>query len=281
MKCFSVTCALAGVAGCVLSAGTAAAQPPAPDDWSGPYVGLNLGADSPHTRAESSTVTTNRVTGLDPGAGGTAAAPPATFGAAQMDYGRTSVAGGGQAGYNWQMGHLVIGAEGDVDAQDADRFGQVSRYALAPSALTTGGAVTIQRFTSPRFTSTVRGRLGWAMGPVLVYGTGGLAIAQVEQGANYLYAPTPTAAAAAANPAGSFGPFANGWRDRGVLTGWTVGGGAEYRLSRALSVGAEYRHLDFGSPGYFGGVNAPVSTFEAARLGYGDDQVMAKLNFHF
>jgi opacity protein-like surface antigen len=86
---------------------------------------------------------------------------------------------------------------------------------------------------------------------------------------------------AAANPGTTFGPFANASSNDSTLTGWTVGGGAEYRVNHAVSVGAEYRHSDYGSPGYFLGSGAPGATSESTRIGFTDDQVLAKVNFHF
>lgn len=219
------------------------------------------------------------MTGVNGGAGAVTV-PPATFLTAQMDYGASSWGAGGQVGFNRQMGHLVLGLEGDMDGVNG-RASQFSSYALPATGLTTGAAVGIDRFTDPNWTASVHGRLGWASGKLLLFGTGGLALADVRQGAFYSYAPTPTAAAAAANPAGTFGPFANASAADTTLTGWTVGGGAEWRLSPALSIGAEYRHADYGHTTYGFGSGGPGSTFESPAIGFTDDQVLAKVNFHF
>jgi outer membrane immunogenic protein len=59
------------------------------------------------------------------------------------------LAAGGHIGYNWQSpGGLVLGVEGDVNYLDVDGID---------------------------YLATVRGRLGYAFGPTLVYGTGGAA----------------------------------------------------------------------------------------------------------
>ena len=68
----------------------------------------------------------------------------------------SGVAGGVQAGYNWQFGQFVFGAETDLQASDADDV-------FAP-----------WKFSNPWF-GTVRGRAGVAMNNVLFYGTLGLA----------------------------------------------------------------------------------------------------------
>lgn len=282
MKSLSLlTTAAMGAAAFAACAAPAAAQPPASGevDWSGPYVGANVGWSGSNSQALAGGATTNQVTGANGGAGAVTV-PPVSFPTAQMDYGASSWAAGGQAGFNHQMGHLVLGFEGDMDAVGG-RASQFSSYALPATGLTTGGAVSIDRFTDPGWTASVRGRVGWATGKLLLYGTGGLALADVRQGAAYAYAPTPTAAAAGANPAGTFGPFANASASEDTLTGWTVGGGAEWRLSPAISLGAEYRHSDYGQPGYSLGANAPNATFENPKIGFTDDQVLAKINFHF
>ena len=68
----------------------------------------------------------------------------------------TGVAGGVQAGYNWQFGRFVFGAETDLQLSDADDV-------FAP-----------WKFSNPWF-GTLRGRGGVALNNVMFYGTLGLA----------------------------------------------------------------------------------------------------------
>lgn len=68
----------------------------------------------------------------------------------------SGVAGGGQLGYNWQIGQFVVGGEADIQLSAADDT-------FAP-----------WKFSNPWF-GTVRGRLGYAFNNILVYGTVGLA----------------------------------------------------------------------------------------------------------
>jgi outer membrane immunogenic protein len=280
MRLFSLTTtALAGAAG--LAFAIPALAQPASDtvDWTGPYVGLNVGGTGSNSQVTPGSATTNQLTGVSAGAGAVTV-PPAKFGTSQMDFSKTSVTGGGQVGYNKQFGHLVVGLEGDMDAVGG-RSGQFANYSLPATALTSANDVAIGHFTSPEWTSTVRGRVGYAMGKLLVYGTGGLAIADVQESAAYGFTPTTTAAVATANPGTTFGPFRNFSSQNNVLTGWTVGAGAEWALNKQVSVGAEYRHSDYGASTYNFGSGAPDSTSEAARIGFTDDQVMAKVNFRF
>ncbi|MFN3350828.1 outer membrane protein [Pseudorhodoplanes sp.] len=98
--------------------------------WMGPYIGANVGY-------QWGTIDNNP-------------AEPA------------GVSGGLQAGYNWQNGNFVFGAEGDINITNADDT-------FAP-----------WKFSNPWF-GTLRGRLGIAAwSGVLFYGTGGLAFGGLE-----------------------------------------------------------------------------------------------------
>src|SRR5580704_13059607 len=171
MKLFSfVTIALLGASGLALIACPAAAQPAAPSvDWSGVYVGANVGWNSSATQVRPSNATTNQLTGLSNGAGA-ATVPAATFPTSQMDFSDQSWAAGGQVGVNKQRGNVVFGLEGDMDALGG-RARQFSSYALPATGLTTGSTVGIDRQTDPNWSASLRGRVGWATGNVLFYGT--------------------------------------------------------------------------------------------------------------
>ena len=69
--------------------------------------------------------------------------------------------GGVQAGYNWQSGQFVLGAETDIQATGADDT-------FAP-----------YKFSNPWF-GTLRGRAGWAVNNMLFYGTLGLAYGEIK-----------------------------------------------------------------------------------------------------
>jgi outer membrane immunogenic protein len=73
----------------------------------------------------------------------------------------SGISGGLQAGYNWQSGPLVFGAEGDIQASSADDT-------FAP-----------WKFSNPWF-GTARGRIGYAFNNILFYGTAGLAFGSLR-----------------------------------------------------------------------------------------------------
>jgi outer membrane immunogenic protein len=80
---------------------------------------------------------------------------------------------GGTIGFNYQIGSAVLGIEGDwtyVKA-DEDYIGQ---------DLNSGGPGGDRYTVEWSSYSTVRGRLGYAFDNVLIYGTGGIALADIE-----------------------------------------------------------------------------------------------------
>lgn len=93
---------------------------------------------------------------------------------------------GGTLGYNYQSGPLVVGIEGDLDP-------------------------TWANYNAP-YLDTARGRIGYAIGPVLPYVTAGWA-----------------------------------WTGGGG-TGAALGGGVEFQLNQALSAKIEYLHTDANGP---------------------------------
>jgi high affinity Mn2+ porin len=78
------------------------------------------------------------------------------------------------------------------------------------------------------FSGTLRGRLGYAFGPLLVYGTGGYALAQDEI--------TRTQQATGAEEA-----------RRSFRSGWVAGAGVETQVDNNWTANLEYLFTDLGS----------------------------------
>ena len=267
------------VAGSLFAAGAGArAQTQGPVDWSGVYLGLNGGWHWADTDGRDSTVNVNQLTGVNAGAGAVTV-PSTAFGAAHGGH-ADGFMGGGQIGFNAQSGAIVWGLEGDFDGVDGRRRDN-ALYNLPATGLTSGSTVYAQRYSDARWVSTVRGRVGFALDRALIYGTGGLAIADLRDRAAYTYAPTVTAAVAAANPGASYGPYDSYGGDSGVRTGWTVGGGVEFLLARNVTVGAEYRHTEIGSGDRTFGSYDANGVAETGRYGYRDDAVLGRINIKF
>ncbi|MEJ1160733.1 outer membrane protein [Prosthecomicrobium sp. N25] len=179
-------------------------------NWTGAYVGANVG-----------------YRWLDDKASGAA-------GRANLNSG--SAAGGLQAGYLFQTGPMVYGAELDAT------YGRNSKSANVP-----GGRID----AAMDWQGSARGRLGFAFDRVLVYGTGGVAVANFDSDGH------------------GGGKTATNSDTR---VGWTAGGGLEYALSKNVSLRGEYLYSDFGRnsvsyPGTGLGGSKQDLTSHLARLG--------------
>ena len=118
--------------------------------------------------------------------------------------------GGGQIGYAYQLGNLVIGPEVDIGG-----------IGLSGSVTEAGGLAVGS--VSSGFYFDLTGRLGYAWGPALLYAKGGYAYyggkLSVNDGVD-------TAS-------------------HSDLSGWTAGGGVEYKFNPNWSVKAEYQYFEF------------------------------------
>lgn len=196
-------------------------------DWTGPYVGLNAGVDFAHSGDPS----TSASCAVAPGAtAATFFCPdiPGINAAGTGAMSGTGFTGGGQVGYNWQRSSWVLGAEADFESF----YGRASRSGTAPNTGVTG-VYTLTNSVRATWLSTIRGRVGWAVDNVLLYGTGGLAITDLKS-SNTL------------SDTSAFNEFAN-WGASSTRTGWTVGAGIEWALSRNWTIKAEYLYVHFDS----------------------------------
>jgi outer membrane immunogenic protein len=134
--------------------------------------------------------------------------------------------GGGQFGYNYQIGNIVWGAEADFESFNikGSRFGAAAYACCA-------GSFSLNQTTSTDWLFTLRGRLGWAVNNLLLYTTGGLAVTNLKYGETFVDT-------FGANEAVNYS---------NTKAGWTVGAGAEYGITKNWTVKAEYLYLDFGS----------------------------------
>jgi outer membrane immunogenic protein len=180
-------------------------------NWTGFYLGANVG----YAWADASL----RNSG-PPG-------PPARTVGADSD----GVIGGLQAGYDWQMGSLVLGFVADVSL--ADLKGSFVNVPPPGPPFTATASVN--------WMATLRARAGMLLTPnFLAYVHGGVAFAGVE-----------------GNWVG--GPW-NGSGDK-TRTGWVAGGGLEYKWTQNLSAFTEYSYADFGSYS-FANVGGPAVRFD-------------------
>jgi outer membrane immunogenic protein len=147
--------------------------------WTGFYFGVNAGYGwSDHHNDDTIVFAPGTFTPVL----GTAAGGTITFSDGNGD--ADGWLGGAQIGFNWQFGAgsgLVVGVEADIQAIDLDRDqGRFDTFstsvALGLPAGTTFSPVRNEVSTLDWF-GTVRGRVGFAIDRVLIYGTGGFAFA--------------------------------------------------------------------------------------------------------
>jgi len=133
--------------------------------------------------------------------------------------------GGGIIGYNWQFGSWVLGLDADFQGSTG------SGYLTCVNLCSDGGATTIDQKLS--WFGTVRGRLGYAVGPALFYATGGGAFGEVKESIT--------------QPATGSASFSHS------KSGFAVGGGIENKLDLFGLLGqnwttrTEYLYIDLGS----------------------------------
>jgi outer membrane immunogenic protein len=144
------------------------------------------------------------------------------------DFDTDNFLGGVFTGYNFDVGNgLVLGVEADVTYHDQN-----------------GGDGGVEVGTD--WNGTLRGRIGYAMDRFMIYGTGGLAVANAE-----------------ASDASS--------SDSQTAVGWTAGAGVETAFTNNVFGRVEYRYTDLGSDSYSldsGDVDADL-TSHAVMVGVG------------
>lgn len=193
-----------------------------PFSWTGFYVGANAGyawGNADPTLIGSVSVAPFFLTG-------TTGAPP--------HLGPAGFIGGGQAGYNWQIGQWLLGGEVDFSGIDAK-----ASASLSPFFIGKGNRRTLTWSSQYDWLFTARARGGFLIDPNwLLYVTGGLAVTRVKDSA---ICSTPSN--------GTCGDFNAGtditWSDSRTLTAGTIGGGVEARFWQNWSARVEYLYANF------------------------------------
>ena len=186
--------------------------------WTGFYVGLNAGAAIGDSRYQYA---------------------PFFNSYAQSGLGFT---GGGQIGYNWQTGPLVLGVETDINYRSASSSSGNSGFGASNN-------------TSGYF-GTVRGRVGYAIDRALLFATGGFAGSRNTATVTNIYT-------------GFWG------QQSSFQTGWALGAGVEFMLTNNLSAKAEYLFTAVGSDRYFD------YSANALQTSVNNSTVKGGLNYHF
>jgi outer membrane immunogenic protein len=201
---------------------TFTAPPESPFSWTGFYFGVNGG----YASGQSSW--SDPLVGVDSG-----------------NFKASGALVGGQLGYNWQAGPVVLGIETDAD------WLNIKGSTAGPGGvcLADGGGLCQ---TQQSWVGTTRARAGYAFGRWLPYVTGGVAYGNID----------------AVQPTGT---------TTSINVGWTAGGGLEVALDRNWSVKIEYLHIDLGSPTFLGSASG-TSTL---AVPVANDLVRAGINLRF
>jgi outer membrane immunogenic protein len=150
------------------------------------------------------------------------------------------------SGFNLQNGNFVYGYEGDTSYM----WKSGSSFEFPPN----GG---FQNEIRERWLSTFRGQAGYAYQNWLLYATGGAVWATVH---NDQF-----------GPPGLVGETHSHW-------GWTVGAGAEMRLTRELTAKIEYLYLGLQDKSYFNPAPNPVFS-SGQRVSLDDHLVRIGVNY--
>lgn len=139
--------------------------------------------------------------------------------------------GGGQIGYNYQVGQFVLGLEADLQGAD----------------LSSGDNLGLVGVKTDYF-GTVRARVGVAFDRFMPYVTGGWAYGNVKTSI----------------------PSLGYSSDRSHTGGWALGGGLEYAVTNNLIAGVEYLYVDLGDKNILGAGTKVGTDFSVvrARLSY-------------
>jgi outer membrane immunogenic protein len=190
--------------------------------WTGFYAGVSLGASINRSNMTGQ--------GYDPISGGFASLEG--YAPTNANSSNTSFMGSIEAGYNWQFNNYVVGAAVDI-----------SRLSSKHTSGTANNDVTATDIMSSNvdYLGTLRARLGYVVtSNMLVYGTGGLAVARYTGGyADSDYTPGDKSS------------------DSQWGLGWVAGAGVDYRLTQNWFVRGEYLHVS---------TSANLSTFEITEV---------------
>lgn len=212
--------------------------------WQGAYLGANIGGGWKSNG-------NGRVWAYDP-----VNLSSMTWGLNNSN-GNAGVVGGVTAGYNYQVNPwLVVGAETDFQGTSMSGGQNAASNVAYIGGLYPNMVAGYTGGTNINWFGTVRGRVGVVpLSPALmVYGTGGFAYGNVSRNGTFV-------------------------SSNALQTGWTAGGGVEYKITPNWSVKGEYLYTDLS------GSNNSVTN---AGFGLNNvnnntrfNTVRAGLNYHF
>lgn len=230
-------------------------------DWSGAYIGIHAGYTS--LKSDSTPVLSGTWTSES------AALQSEVVAGWSAKQSLENANFGAQLGYNYDAGGVVLGLEGDftlVNGSDVFRRGPIATVVTPALSYTYGNTI------DPKYSASVRAKIGVPLGQTLVYAHGGWALTRAEIGADIL----------------SNGGYSKAVLQNETFNGYIVGGGLEQKLGTNASVRLEYSYTDQGDKSYVT-IYQPGSTFAPPAFNYTETftqdlrmhLVKVGLNYHF
>ena len=218
--------------------------PPPPCIWCGFYIGLNggwAGTTGGNNSVLASHFESDEVpafTNIFLGNGLNNQNTSGGFGGGQIGYNWVFPGGMGGAGYGGASGWLV-GVEADIQGASLHRSSPVLFFpdVSAPTTDAFADSATLTADSRLDWFGTLRGRFGFATGPVLFYGTGGLAYGGVTNNLLVTFNDADTALSAVS--------LNN--NNTNTRWGWVAGVGIEWMFAPNWSLKGEYQYIDLGS----------------------------------
>lgn len=196
-------------------------------------------------------------------AGNTQPPPPVpTVGIGANSASASSWLAGAHAGYNWQNGAIVYGFETDLSAtrlnSSMNGILTLSPPLVPPPPSATSTNASIDWY------GTLRGRLAGTNGPLLFYGTAGLAYGGIG-----LNSTTSLLGSSLYSSASS------------TRAGWVVGAGIEYMYRPNLIFSLGYQYVDLGTLSVASAMTTPVTLNQSASAHAQFQTVMAGFSWRF
>jgi outer membrane immunogenic protein len=203
-----------------------AAPPPPPPlpSWTGFYIGGDVGG----AWADSSGTTIFNDSAV------------ATPFAATNSFNRSGFIGGFYAGYNWQFSpNWVFGIEGDWSWTDRNGGSFCSGTNFVGTTCIDNGLGFVRVDANNDWIATLRGRIGYTFGSVMLYGTGGAAWVNNSV--------TVTADCRLGVCGGGVAPGLFAATFDNNRTGWVAGVGLEWMITPNWLIRGEWLHADVGN----------------------------------
>jgi outer membrane immunogenic protein len=211
--------------------GSAASAAPPVASWTGFYIGANAGYGWGDADLNS------RLTCPSGGCPYTNNTQLNFFGAeGSGNFSPNSFIGGGQIGFNYQMGAWVWGVE--ADWQTFNMSGDLTADGLVK--IGGGQSFDLSASFNTDWLITVRPRVGWLAQPqLLLYVTGGLALTSIK------VANSISDNCSQIRTCGFLPDLAGASSSSDTKAGWALGAGAEWAFTPNWSIKAEYLYVSF------------------------------------